>query len=118
VHHVPLPQAISPLAANSIENYSLPEKRREYLPRLRQPYLRRNGSGGVEEVREQYSNGRRGDFPIAEDGSFSFDLSLGDGPGVYTVVVWVRKQGEEEPIAASNVSIRVEEPAQVSYSSR
>jgi len=37
---------------------------------------------------------------------------------VYTVVVWVRKKGQAEPIPASNVSIRVDDMAQVSYSSR
>ena len=118
VHHEPPPQTISPLAANSIESYSLPEKRREYLPRLRQPYLRRHGNGSIEEVQEQYSNGRRGDFPIAGDGTFTFDLPFADGPGIYTVVVWVRKHGESESIPASNISIRVDEAPQVSYSSR
>lgn len=116
VHHEPLPQTLSALVANKIETYRLPEKRREYLPRLPGPARRFVGTG-VEEVRMQYMDGRRGDFSRADDGSFSFHLPFNEGPGVYTIVVWVRKQGETESIAASNVSIRVDDVAQVSYSS-
>jgi len=109
VHHEPIPQSISPITANLISNYSLPDKRRDYLPRLRS-YFHREGSV-VREVREEYTDGRRGDFSLAADGTFTFKVPFIDGPGVYTVVVWVAKPGDESPIAASNISIRVDGPA-------
>ena len=117
VHHEPLPEPMSALVANKIETYSLPDKRREYLPRLPKPY-RRMVAAGVEEVTPQYGDGRRGDFAVADDGNFTFRVPFNDGPGVYTVVVWVKKDGESKPIAASNVSMRVDDVARVSYSSQ
>jgi len=96
VHHEPFPQPLSAVTANSIESYGLPDKRREYVPRL--------------EADREYSDGRRGDFQITKDGGFAFAIPFADGPGVYTVVVWLRKTGEKNPIATSNVSIRVEVP--------
>jgi uncharacterized protein YkwD len=93
VHHEPLPQPMTPTVANRIDSYTLPHARREYLPRLPQ--------GTV------YENGGSGDFPIGSDGGFVFVVPFPDGPGVYTVVVWVRKAQEKETISASTVSIRV-----------
>ena len=90
VHHEPFPQALSVTAANHIATYGLPNSRREYLPR------------------DDYSDGRRGDFQVGDDGSFAFAVPFPDGPGIYTVVVWVRAHGARETIAASNVSVRVE----------
>lgn len=97
VHHEPLPQMMAAVTANAIDSYGLPDKRHQYLPRLR--------------FTERYVGGGRGDFPISRDGSFAFVVPFGDGPGVYTVVVWVRPHGSTDTIAASNVSIRVEGPA-------
>ena len=110
VHHEPLPQPMAAVTANAIQSYSLPNARREYLPRLKGKYTRRV-AGGIEEIREEYSDGRRGDFQVA-DGKFAFAIPLADGPGVYTVVVWVHPHaGSGESIAASNVSVRVDAPA-------
>jgi uncharacterized protein YkwD len=121
VHHEPTPEPIAVITANALTKYGLPDARRDYLPRLRSRFHRTAG-GGIQEVREMYSDGRRGDFPISEDGTFSFQVPFTDGPGVYTVVVWVRANGAREAIAASNVSIRVNESADasaaVSFSSR
>jgi len=98
VHHEPLPQQIAAVTANAMSSYGLPESRRQYAPRLK--------------FGETYTDGTRGDFPIAKDGSFAFVLPFNDGPGVYTVVVWVRPHGSNgEAIAATNVSVRVEAPA-------
>ncbi len=97
VHHEPLPQSIAPVTANAITSYGLPDTRRQYLPRLR--------------FGEHYGDGGRGDFPLSRDGGFAFVVPFADGPGVYTVVVWVKPRGSTETIAASNVSIRVSEPA-------
>jgi uncharacterized protein YkwD len=105
VHFEPLPKPLTPAAANAIDNYSLPERRHDYLPRLR-TYRQKRGDA-VYEVREQYADGRRGDFTVADDGTFTFNVPFADGPGVYTVVVWVRGRSGA-PIGASNVSIRVE----------
>lgn len=108
VHHEPLPQPMAAVTANRIQSYSLPESRREYLPRLKGTFTRRV-DGGVEEVTEQYSDGHRGDFQVAPDGHFAFAIPLPDGPGVYTVVVWVRRDGSSgDAFPASNVSIRVD----------
>ncbi len=107
VHHELLPQPMSAVTANAIETYQLPDSRREYLPRLKGRFNRRV-DGGIEEIRDEYSDGRRGDFQ-AGDGSFSFAVPFPDGPGVYTVVVWVRPHGSSgDAIPASDVSIRVD----------
>ena len=95
VHHEPLPQPITATTASAISTYSLPLKRREYAPRFR--------AQGI-------SLARRGDFTLRGDGSFNFTVPFQDGPGLYTVVVWVRKDGDTAPFPASNVSIRVEGP--------
>ena len=93
VHHEPLPQAIAAQTASAISTYALPEKRREYAPRFR-------GQG--------LAVARRGDFSIRADGSFAFTVPLSDGPGLYTVVVWLRKDGDRAAFPASNASVRVE----------
>jgi uncharacterized protein YkwD len=107
VHYEPLPRTLSATAANEISSYSLPDKRRDYLPRLRS-YRERRSNGQLYEVTEQYADGTRGDFLVGTDGAFSFNVPLVDGPGIYTVVVWLDHAGERSPIAASNVSIRVD----------
>lgn len=107
VHHEAAPRAMSATLANDITSYSLPEKRREYLPRL---HNRVETSGDYRvEIREQYSDGRRGDFEVADDGSVAFAIPFPDGPGVYTIVVWVHERDGRDSIAASNVSVRVME---------
>jgi uncharacterized protein YkwD len=117
VHYEPMPQQMSAVIANAIGSYSLPDRRREYLPRLHS-YSRLGHGGSVEVVRQRYADGGRGDIQVADDGSFAFAVPFPDGPGVYTVVVWVRGKGGDEPIAASDVSIRVSDMAPISYSSR
>jgi len=93
VHHEPLPQPIAATTASAISTYSLPDKRREYSPRVR--------TNGI-------SLARRDEFTLRNDGSFAFTVPFPDGPGLYTVVVWVKKEGQSAPFPASNVSIRVE----------
>lgn len=110
VHYEPLPQTISAQVANLIDTYSIPKRRREYLPRF--PVALEHGVNGSVLARyTRYSDGRNGDFTIDRDGTFEFAIPFPDGPGVYTVVVWVTREGLPEPIAASNVSIRVDRPA-------
>lgn len=107
VHHEPLPQPMSARVANAIDTYSLPDARREYLPRLAPAQF-----VGDRWVSPEYTNGSKGDFQVSRDGSFAFAVPFPDGPGVYTVVVWVRAHGAKESIPASNVSIRVEPGAE------
>ncbi|HEX2061279.1 MAG TPA: CAP domain-containing protein, partial [Thermoanaerobaculia bacterium] len=108
VHHEPMPETMPAHVANAIESYSLPNERKDYLPRLKQEYTR-HANGTIEIVRREYSNGHRGDFYVGKQGEFSFAIPFTEGPGVYTVVVWVRRPGYATPVAASNISIRVEE---------
>ncbi|HEV7489032.1 MAG TPA: CAP domain-containing protein [Thermoanaerobaculia bacterium] len=115
VHHEPLPQPMAAVTANAIQTYSLPNARREYLPRLKS--FTRLVAGGVEQIREEYSDGRKGDFQVAADGKFAFAMPLPDGPGIYTVVVWVRPHGRAvDAIPASDVSIRVDAAAPIAIS--
>ncbi|HJQ36969.1 MAG TPA: CAP domain-containing protein [Thermoanaerobaculia bacterium] len=107
VHHEPFPDPMPVELANSLHRYTLPEKRKDYMPRLKQE-VRRRPDGAIEIRRQEYSDGTRGDFPVSDNGAFSFTIPFTEGEGVYTVVVWVRKNGAEQPIAATNVSIRVE----------
>lgn len=100
VHHEPLPQGMSAFVASSISTYSLPEKRRDYLPRRR-------------DSKVSLSVARRGDFPVSADGAFTFTVPFSDGPGLYTIVVWVRKDGETTSFSASNVTVRVADEAQM-----
>lgn len=107
VHYEAVPRALSAAQVNGMDSYSLPDRRRDYLPRLR-TYRELRGDGAVYEVREQYTDGRRGDFSVTRDGAFTFNVPFNDGAGVYTVVVWLRGPNAQSPIAASNVSIRVD----------
>jgi uncharacterized protein YkwD len=108
VHHEAFPAAMPPAAASAIQRYALPANRKEYLPRLKSEYTR-NGDGSLRYVRREYTDGRRGDFYLSESGGFSFTVPFTEGPGVYTVVVWVKRAGYATPLSASNISIRVEE---------
>lgn len=111
VHHEPLPQAMPAHVANAIQNYALPEHRRDYLPRLGTDVQKRAGSRTAREVVRVYHDGREGEFTIARDGTFTFDIPFNDGPGLYVLVVWVRKPGSEQPIPATNIAIRAEMPS-------
>lgn len=107
VHYEPIPQTMPASVANTIDSYRLPDKRRDYLPRLRTEVKVRDDRT-FRVLRGEYSDGSTGDFPVHRDGAFAFDIPFTEGPGMYTVVVWVRRAGDDAPIAASNVSIRVE----------
>lgn len=110
VHHESIPEPMTARVANAITSYSLPEARHDYLPRLRS-YAHKRDDGTIRFVRQEYSDGSRGDFTVADDGGFNFTVPFHEGAGVYTVVVWVTKKGDRTPIAASNISIRVDRPA-------
>ncbi|HEX2123065.1 MAG TPA: CAP domain-containing protein [Thermoanaerobaculia bacterium] len=111
VHYEPVPLAMPAHVASAFESYALPDKRKEYRPRLRQS-VRQRLDGTLEISRREYPDGRRGDFYLGDDGAFSFTVPFPEGAGIYTVVVWVRKEGATHAVAASNVSIRVDSALQ------
>jgi uncharacterized protein YkwD len=104
VHHEPLPETMPAHVASAIDTYSLPDKRTEYLPRLR---------GAARSAFSSASRNRDtpGNFITSSDGAFSFDVPFSEGAGIYTVVVWVSRDEARRPIAASNLSIRVAPPS-------
>lgn len=108
IHHERVPETMPAHVANAIPNYSLPRNRKDFFPRLKQEAVRRR-DGTIQLIRREYAKGGRGDFYVGKEGDFAFDVPLNDGPGIYTVVVWVRREGVENPVSASNVSIRVDE---------
>jgi uncharacterized protein YkwD len=98
VHYEPAPVPLSRAAANRIESYELPEKRNDYKPRRL-----RDDSPIVRSARA--AGGAPGDLAVADDGSFTFSIPFQHGPGLYTVVAWIRKDGTV--VTASNVVVRV-----------
>ena len=112
VHYEREPHAMPAHVANAIESYSLPENRREYIPKLQTDY-KRHPNGTLEIIRREYSDGRQGDFRIGRDGEFTFAIPFTEGPGIYTVVVWVRRPGASTPVAATNISMRIEGDARL-----
>jgi uncharacterized protein YkwD len=111
VHHEPAPETMAAHVASAIDSYSLPDARKEYLPRLKADVTRAS-DGSLVVSRRTYENGSRGDFHAGSDGTFAFDIPFTEGAGIYTVVVWVSRGDGEKAIGASNVSIRVESDAQ------
>ncbi|HEY5610784.1 MAG TPA: CAP domain-containing protein [Thermoanaerobaculia bacterium] len=97
IYHEPFPQPITAMTANRINTYSLPKNRRDHLPRSAT-------AARIARTRSQ------ADLVVRRDGTFAVSVPFVDGPGVYTIVVWVRKRGERSAIASSNVSIRVDQP--------
>jgi uncharacterized protein YkwD len=79
VHFEKHPRRMSATMANRISSYSLPKSRRDYLPK------------------------------VDRKGEFSVSVPFRDGPGVYTVVAWVRLQRGSDLIPASNISILVDD---------
>lgn len=111
VHHEEQPKTMSVALVNRLDSYSLPPRRRDYRPRLGTLHAL-HADGGICRDTLLYADGSRGDFTLERDGSFSFAIPLEDGPGLYTVVVWVQPDGSDEVISASNVSIMVSSPAE------
>jgi hypothetical protein len=108
IHHEPLPHSISRERANGIESYSLPPPSREFVPRrpaAKIPGERPTLSGWAA------SGAAGGELLTADRGGFSLAASLDRGPGIYTLVVWLRDEPSAEPIAASHISTIVPETA-------
>lgn len=106
VYQEPFPKMIPAAQASRIESYAFPRKRRDYLPQTAVT----KGSSKKLRLTQLASRSSKKTFPLADDGSFTFRLGPDNGAGVYTVVVWVTRDGLHESIAASNISIRVIPP--------
>jgi uncharacterized protein YkwD len=102
VHFEPLPAPLTASVASDRDEYALPRNRREYGP------LAGVADSATREIRTAVRRPRAEGFERGRDGGFVFEVPFTDGPGIYTVVVWVRPAGSPEAIAASNVSIRVD----------
>lgn len=101
VHFEPHPLPMDPRVASRIESYSLPKTRRDYVATATGTPIRRTALRRASQT-----------SPLRQesDGSFAFEVPFTEGPGTYTVVLWVKKNGTAERIAASNVSIRAHAP--------
>ncbi len=75
----PFPQPMSIKELKATSSYNLPSVRRNIFPKLKGNY--------------HYSDGSQGEIEVAADGSFKVPLNFWKGPGVYTVVVWVKQAG-------------------------
>jgi hypothetical protein len=90
----------------------LPARRKEYLPKLGSS-VTRDRNGRVNYERYQYAENRYGEIDVNREGHFSYSVPFTEGPGIYTIAVWVRVPDYVHPFAATNVSIRVEESPMV-----
>jgi uncharacterized protein YkwD len=100
VHYEPAPKFLSRAEASRIESYDLPATRSDFKPRSL-----RDDSPIVRSARA--AGGAPGDLAVADDGAFTFSIPFEHGPGLYTVVAWLRKG--DTVTTASNVVVRVRE---------
>lgn len=97
VHFEPMPKPLSRASASAIESYELPATRSDFTPR--------RAGDQSEIVRIARAGASGGELIVAPDGSFNFAIPFAHGPGVYTLVAWVRNG--DQKVTTSNVSIRV-----------
>lgn len=102
VHYEPVPRSLAASVASDRDEYALPARRREYRPA---PF---EADGISNSIRTAVRGRQPETFTLTADGGFRFEVPFTEGPGIYTVVVWVRPPGAKEAVAASNVSIRVD----------
>lgn len=98
VHFEPAPTPLGSAAASRIVIYDLPATRTDYTPvnpAAESPIVRASRASAA----------AGGSLVVGRDGAFSFAIPFDHGPGIYTLVAWLRKG--DELVAASNVSIRV-----------
>lgn len=102
LHWQELPRSLSAAAANRIESYELPAPHRRWAA---QPPLTRRDPGTGEGL-ARFAGAMRGDggLTVAAGGKFVFRGSLDNGPGIYTLVVWLREPRSGEAVASSHIS--------------
>lgn len=99
VHWEPLPRPLTRSAIGRRTDYSLPENRVELLPAAAV-----GRPGGLAAAARSLV---AAPLTISDDGSFRARITFDRGPGVYTVVTWVRR-AQEQPFAAGLTSTRVD----------
>jgi len=102
LHWQELPRSLSAAAANRIESYDLPAPHRRWAAH---PLPTRNHLGAGEGL-ARFASAMRGDggLTVAAGGKFAFRGSLDNGPGIYTLVVWLREPRSGEAVASSHIS--------------
>lgn len=106
VYYEPDPQPMSPFVASRIETYGLPKDRVDYRPH-NGDLVRRVRSGRDRGLAHALRGSAQHALEVRNDGSFSLTPPLTRGPGVYTVVIWVREPGSNSAVAASSIAMRV-----------
>lgn len=102
LHWENLPRSLSAAAANRIESYDLPLPHRRYQAQAtppRDPSAREGLARFAESMRED-----GGELTVSPGGKFVFRGSLDNGPGIYTLVVWLREPQTGEPVASSHIT--------------
>jgi uncharacterized protein YkwD len=106
VFYEPPPPPVSRMDPSLLASYGFPPMEISLRPRLPRSMV-----VGGRLVYPQYEDGSRGEIQVREDGVFACSIPLFLGrAGVYTIVVWLRsKTGEVPSIAATNITLFVEE---------
>lgn len=104
VHHESFPRSMRVAEASSIEDWELPADRIDFEAK------RLDDDGSLVRLTQE-NGGQPGDLFVRDDHSFTFVIPFGRGPGIYTLVVWIRKDGNGPTlVAASNIAIRFDLP--------
>lgn len=93
VFYEPWPQAMEIRGTKVARSYGLPQARRDLYPVLPPSWF--------------YADGSRGSITVGADGSFSLPVTFERGPGVYTVVVWLKPGDGRDPVPATEASLFV-----------
>lgn len=105
LHWQDLPRPLTPAAANRIESYDLPtaHRRIQAQPAGGRPTDQRGALA-------RFAHALRaegGQLSVTAGGGFSLRSSYDRGPGIYTVVLWLREPRTGELVASSHISTTV-----------
>jgi hypothetical protein len=102
LHWEQLPRSLSAAAANRIESYDLPAPHRRWA--AQPPPSRHDDAAGEGLARFAGAMREDGGLTVAAGGKFVFRGSLDNGPGIYTLVVWLREPRTGVQVASSHIS--------------
>ncbi|HKE58064.1 MAG TPA: CAP domain-containing protein, partial [Pyrinomonadaceae bacterium] len=94
VCYEPLPKAPELSWLQTPRSYSLPDESIVLVPKLPPPF--------------SYADRRSGSIDLDPSGRFSVPIQLSKGPGIYTVVCWVKRTRSEKAFPATEFCIRAE----------
>ena len=95
VFYEPLPKTPELSWLREVRSYALPDESKTLRPKVPPPYM--------------YSDRTTGDVEIKLDGSFNAPVKLyNDTPGIYTIVVWMKRNADDKAFPATEVCIRAE----------